>query len=68
MKTDKQVNEESTYKFLQSLSKKLPTIEPFRYNEKKRKRKKNSTTTKEPKVIGEQPEIVPPNQLNLFQL
>lgn len=33
---------------------------------KKRRKKLTSTTTKEPKVQGEQPVIVPPNQLNLF--
>lgn len=41
----------------------LPKIDPFPYNEK---RKRKRPTTKAQKVCGEQPVIVPKNQTNLF--
>lgn len=57
--TAAEINADNLDKWIQSLS--------DTKIQKKRKRK-TSTTTKVEKVCGEQPEIVPENQLNLFNL
>jgi len=53
-----QINDESIDRWVQSLGRD--------YHIKKRKKKRSATLQEQNKVIGEQPEIVPANQLNLF--